>query len=319
MTNFARKITDITALQKQWNAQDGILSKVKKYIVDKADMLLAFREEQATVYYNGNQLCNMTSPNFDPTISELFLPLLRSNILESRLSKNGSKYKYISEREWQDRANIKNTSYTFADVLTEIQSNIKTHETPESFFVSKLYKYSPLNPKNDSPIILLDIEAAFVASGEKENRIDLVFYHKEEKRLLFIEAKGFWDSRLFDKKNNAPEILSQMTCYKMLLNDPKEKENLKYQYNNVINCYNSLGNLNIPFIEDNNPLLGLLIFGFNIDDKKSDKMKKMLSILDSHQIKYYCVGDTRSITNNTLLEVYKKVKQTTQQSLESKN
>ena len=92
MTNFARKITDITALQKQWNAQDGILSKVKKYIVDKADMLLAFREEQATVYYNGNQLCNMTSPNFDPTISELFLPLLRSNILESRLSKNGSKY-----------------------------------------------------------------------------------------------------------------------------------------------------------------------------------------------------------------------------------
>jgi hypothetical protein len=94
---------------------------------------------------------------------------LRSNILENRLSKNNSKYKYITEQEWKDRANLKETSYTFADVLTEIQSNIKAHETSESFLVSKLYKYSPLNPQNDSPIILLDIEAAFAASEEKES------------------------------------------------------------------------------------------------------------------------------------------------------
>ena len=211
MTSFTRKITDITALKSKWDAQDGILCKIKKHIVDNGDTLLTFRDEQATVYHNGNQLCNMTFPDFEPTISELFLPLLRSNILENRLSKNNSKYKYITEQEWKDRANLKETSYTFADVLTEIQSNIKAHETPESFFVSKLYKYSPLNPKNDSPIILLDIEAAFSAPGEKENRIDLVFYHKEEKRLLFIEAKGMWDNRLFDNKNNTLNHIK--TCF----------------------------------------------------------------------------------------------------------
>ena len=306
MTNFTRKITDITALKSKWDAQDGILCKIKKHIVDNGDTLLTFRDEQATVYYNGNQLCNMTFPDFEPTISELFLPLLRSNILENRLSKNNSKYKYITEQEWKDRADLKETSYTFADVLTEIQSNIKAHETPESFLVSKLYKYSPLNPKNDSPIILLDIEAAFAASEEKENRIDLVFYHKEEKRLLFIEAKGMWDNRLFDNKNNTPEIISQMTNYKKLLNDPEEKGNLKCQYNNVINNYNILGNLNIPFIGDNDPILGLLIFGFDAADKKSAKMKEMISNLNSYQIKFYCVGDTKNITNNTLKAFYKK-------------
>ena len=89
-------------------------------------------------------------------------------------------------------------------------------------------------------------------------------------------------------------------------NDPEEKENLKCQYNNVINYYNILGNLNIPFIEDNDPLLGLLIFGFDAADKKSAKMKEMISNLNSYQIKYYCVGDTKNITNNTLLEIYKK-------------
>ena len=87
MTNFTRKITDITALKSKWDAQDGILCKIKKHIVDNGDTLLTFRDEQATVYYNGNQLCNMTFPDFEPTISELFLPLLRSNILENRRSK----------------------------------------------------------------------------------------------------------------------------------------------------------------------------------------------------------------------------------------
>ena len=186
MIGFARKIDNINDLKHLWDAPSGFLDKIKASISNTGDMLLTFRENQATVYYNGNKLCDIASTDFTPTISELFLPLLRSSILENRLTQNGSNYKYINEQEWKNLAKIKDTSYTFADVLTEIQSNIKAHQTPESFLVSKLYKYSPLNPGNDSPIILLDIEAAFTVSGEKENRIDLVFYHTEEKQLIFI-------------------------------------------------------------------------------------------------------------------------------------
>ena len=42
-------------------------------------------------------------------------------------------------------------------------------------------------------------------------------------------------------------------------------------------------------------------------DVFESKMKEMISNLNSHQIKFYCVGDTKNITNNTLKAFYKKI------------
>ena len=40
--------------------------------------------------------------------------------------------------------------------------------------------------------------------------------------LIFVEAKGLWDDRLFPKNKNKPEIIDQMSRYEAILKNHKK-------------------------------------------------------------------------------------------------
>ena len=124
MTNFSREIKNLASIKAQWVSNGDFLNKIKTDYVEKGKAILTFRKDQATVYYNGNQLCNIAGPSFTPTVNELFLPLLRSNILEKRSTCGNDKHEYIEESEWKIKADIQESKIHFSDILSEICSNI---------------------------------------------------------------------------------------------------------------------------------------------------------------------------------------------------
>ena len=74
MSNFSRSISNFEMLKSQLFSQD-FLKKVDEGLIQTGKAFLAFRNEEATIYYNGNQLCNLAASNeYEPTIYNHYLP-----------------------------------------------------------------------------------------------------------------------------------------------------------------------------------------------------------------------------------------------------
>ena len=113
MSNFTRKIADFSALKNSLE-NNSFMKKVDDELIRKGRAFLAFRNNEATVYYNGNQLFNSTGKHsYLPYVYNHYLPLMRSQTLKNnRLKKN------FSEKMWLDKFNLSEGS--FVSVYEEI-------------------------------------------------------------------------------------------------------------------------------------------------------------------------------------------------------
>ena len=295
MSNFTRKIINVENLISKFEENDFLKEAKKRIISNK--VMLTFRNKEATLYYKGRQLCNMKeNNNFEPLIYGKFLPIIRS-------IKNDNK-KCYSENEYREKLSEKiqcNAKIKFTDVLPEIYDYLDFESDKEASFAAELYKFSPFNADK---IILLDIEAAFAESEESTDRIDLVFYHTEEKRLLFIELKRLKDKRFKDIENNVNnEVIEQMKRYKARITN--EKDLINQQYNNVIDYFNKFCNKNIPHIENKTPLLALLVTEYNKAEERSEKMKSIKQLCEENNIGFSQRGDTNLEKDATLEKWFK--------------
>jgi len=303
-SNFSRYIENFADFK---NALDkNFLSEINRHLLVSGKALLVFRDEEATIYYHGNQLCNLPAKKrkvdpFTPTVYDRYLPLCRSKVLNAKKAKN------LNEREWLDAAGI--DGKTFAEVLPEICDNIEKDSSPESTQASRFYRFSPLNLAEDHEIVLLDIEAAFAYPGEQTERIDLVFYNTAERRLMFVEVKRLSDYRLpKDKLDTSAEIFKQLNSYQDTLQNGKD--NIIAQYNNVIEYYNVLRSEKLlPPIADADPLLGLLLVEYTSSKKDQDKKKTVQEMTKSNGYKMYAIGNTSNMTkDSTVQEIYNALK-----------
>ena len=289
MSNFTRTINNVENLISKFEENDFLKEAKKRIISNK--VMLTFRNKEATLYFKGRQLCNMKeNKNFEPSIYGKFLPIIRS--IESDNTKN------YSENEWQEKLSEKiqcNAKIKFTDVLPEIYDYLDFEKDDEASFAAELYKFSPFNADK---IILLDIEAAFAESEKRTDRIDLVFYHTEEKRLLFIELK-----RLNDDRINNREVIEQMKRYKTRIEN--EKDLINQQYNNVIDYFNKFCNKNIPHIENKTPLLTLLVTEYDEAEERSEKMKSRKQLCEENKIGFSQRGDTKLEKDATLEKWFK--------------
>ncbi len=307
-SNFSRYIENFADFKNA--ISQGFLSDIKHTLLEKGKAFLAFRNEEATIYYHGNQLCNLPAKKpFTPTVNNLYLPLCRSTVLKAREEKKTREEKYLNEREWLDEAGI--DGKTFAKVLPEIRANIEKESSKESTQASKFYRFSPLNLEEDHEIVLLDFEAAF----ERTERIYLVFYNTAERRLMFVEVKRLEDSRLYGKDNQQAEVIDQLNRYRDRLKDEDEKANINTQYNRVITYYNALSGKNLPLIQDAEPILGLLLVDFTSCEKDQKKKRIVQDAMKLNGYKMYAIGDTSNVTkysivqaNSTIHEIYKTLK-----------
>ncbi len=306
MATFTREIKNPVLFFVYWD-KNPFLQRVERGLLQKGKGLLTIRDNHATVYYNGNRLCDLpASDRFDPKVNRKFLPLLRSKCMDDKLPTQ-----YIGESEWRRQAGLSAcTEYTYADVLPEICSNIIYHETPESGQIVNLYAYAPLCATNRSPVILLDIEAVFSSPDEDEDRIDLVLYHVEDRRLIFCEVKRLWDFRLNQNALYPAGILGQMERYQARID--RERDNIRVQYDRVIDFYNIFSTRHgssgrkIPHIGEEAPLLGVLIVEYKNNEADSRRRKEVKAMLSAAGIKYKDIGDTSHITESSLLDIYKK-------------
>ena len=306
MSNFTRIITDFSALNDRIKT-NSFLNKVNEELIRVGRAFLAFRNDEATVYYNGNQLCNLSATNgYLPLVYNHYLPEIRSQTLRKELRKES-----FLEGEWLRATNL--SGATFASVYDEILDNIKKEESPESLQASRFYRFSPLNLAEEHEIVLLDVEAAFSYAGEKTDRIDLVFYHTTKRQLMFVEEKRLSDGRLFPKvdsngnKIEEAEVIEQLTRYNNRCEGKAHAINA--EYNKVISYYNALAGRNMELIEDNSkPLLGLLIVEFTRSTKDQENKKRVQAMLKDKKFKYYAVGNTSSVTPSTLTAIYNAIK-----------
>lgn len=301
MSNFTRNIGNMKALQDQLKT-DGFLKAINSDLIQTGRAFLAFRNDEATIYYNGNQLCNLPgSQGYEPMVYNHYLPITRSRTL----SKKQKKEPYTIE-QWQN--NIDSEKLSFKSVFNEILDNLEKESSPESLQASRFYRFSPLNTKTTPEIVLLDIEAAFSSSDEKTDRIDLVFYHRKDRRLMFVEVKRLSDPRLDPKGKESADVIDQLKRYKDRLET--EVQQITSQYNNSIDYYNTLSGGNLPHVSlESPPLLGLLLVEFNqsaIAIKKKNEVQEMIT---RNGFKWYAIGDTSNVKeDSTMPAIYKALK-----------
>ena len=306
MSNFTRNLTNAPLFTHSLKTQP-FLQKVDKDLLRTGLAFLAFRNDEATIYFNGNQLCNLTATNgYLPSIYNHYLPVIRSQTLRKERRKEN-----LLEDAWLKETNL--TSTSFSSVYDEILDNIEKEESPESLQASRFYRFSPLNQSEEHEIVLLDVEAAFSETGAKTDRIDLVFYHTIQQQLMFVEVKRLSDDRLYPKEDShgnqtaEAEVLGQLKRYDDRCKG--EAHTINKEYNKVISFYNSLSGRNMKPIEENSvPLLGLLLVEFtrSADDQKHKK--QVQDMLKGKNFKWYAIGNTSSVTPATLTAIYNAIK-----------
>jgi len=310
-SNFSRHIENFAAFNAAMG--QGLLAKINHDFLETGKAFLAFRREEATIYYHGNQLCNLPAKNrdeapFTPTVYNLYLPLLRSSLLSSKTKKN------FTEAQWLDNAKI--SGKTFAEILPEICDNIEKDSSPESTQASIFYHFSPLNRAQNSPLILLDVEAAFTESDEK-NRIDLVFYHINDQRLVFVEVKRLHDTRWGNKNClDTAKVIGQMKRYRDLLK--ANEGTITTQYNKAIEHYNALSGRQMLPIGDKKPILGLLLVEHSETEADLEKIENIRYALAKEEFGVGNIGNTESILKDkekdpekpsrSLQKIYNKLK-----------
>ena len=299
MSNFTRKIGDMKALQKQLTT-DGFLQAINRELIQTGRAFLAFRNDAATIYYNGNQLCNLSgSHGYETMVYNHYLPITRSHTLSGHQKKEP----YTIE-QW--RENIGSKELSFESVIKEILDNLEKECSPESLQASRFYRFSPLNKQTAHEIVLLDIEAAFSSSDEKTDRIDLVFYHRKDRRLMFVEVKRLSDPRLDPKGKESADVIDQLTRYQRRLKT--EEQQITSQYNNTIDYYNTLSKGNLPHVSPAlPPLLGLLLVEFN--RSAINQKNEVQEMIKNNDFKSYAIGDTSNVTEvSTIAAIYKALK-----------
>lgn len=300
MSNFSRNISNFEMLKSQLLSNE-FLKKIDKGLIQTGQAFLAFRSEKATIYYNGNQLCNLSISNgYEPQICNHYLPIIRSQTICGARKKEP-----YSVQQW--RREIENSNLSFGDVLPEITDNIEKEKSLESFQASRFYRFSPLNHCEKHEIVLLDIEVAFSYTGEKTDRIDLVFYHTVDRRLMFVEVKRLSDSRLYVKGTVQAEVVEQLKRYKKRLKE--ETQQINGQYNKVIDYYNTLSGGNLPhLLPESESFLGLLLVEFTRSEKDTINKKAVQNMMKQESLKMYSIGNTSRLTDATLAAIYKSIR-----------
>lgn len=88
MSNFSRNISDFGMLKNQLLSNE-FLQRLNVDLIQTGQAFFAFRNEEATVYYKGNQLCNLAASNgYAPTIYNHYLPITRSQTISGSRKKS---------------------------------------------------------------------------------------------------------------------------------------------------------------------------------------------------------------------------------------
>lgn len=196
-----------------------------------------------------------------------------------------------------------------------IKERAKLYSSVESMGVYDICKSGNVYNKD---YVTLDIEVAFtrqdnsedepegtitqiepdnnIKKEKKQNRIDILLYNLQERNLKFVEAKHFINKEI--RSTGKPAVVEQISRYNKII---KEKSSdIISAYSKYVEDINQLLDIQLPVPESLSQECGLIIFGFD-DDQKSGKLEEsIISNLKQYDIKVYAKGSTKKIDVETI-------------------
>ena len=171
--------------------------------------------------------------------------------------------------------------------------------------------------------IVLDIEIAFTKNNEEEeikgtieqlnentksqNRVDILLYNIKEQELLFVEAKHFTNKEI--RAEETPAVVNQIERYNKIIQN--NYDIILQEYSNYIQALNNIFKeelkTELPEPKKLCKKCGLIIFGFDNDQKNGYLESNIKSKLEDTGIKEYTIGKVSEINIGNLYNSEKKV------------
>jgi len=191
----------------------------------------------------------------------------------------------------------------FTDGYKRIKENCSLYSGVESQGVSRIYeKYSyALAKSRSSSIVVLDIEVSLKALDEDrvQDRIDLLLFEKEKKRLIFCEAKHFSNSEIWAGSGKKIKVVEQIGRYVAQI---KEKEGpIIEAYKKYVDIVNALFHVALPAPEKICPVVPLIIFGFDRDQLEG-RFKVLFKEEIESTVSYYPIGNVSGLKPENMLK-----------------
>ena len=195
----------------------------------------------------------------------------------------------------------------FYDGYENIKERAKLYASPEDKGVSNICRNGNVISNLPNGYIVLDIEVAFekeIIENNKvtirQNRIDILLYGIEERQLRFVEAKHFSNGEI--KSTTIPNVVGQIKKYDKELE--KRNDEILYVYAEYIKDLNKIFDeimeKPIPAPISVLPKCGLIIFGFDDDQKNGRLQKNIESKIKEEGISVYSIGKESKIDIKTL-------------------
>jgi len=255
-------------------------------IKDNGEVFPAIRNEVIDFYHKGGRLFSYDKEGFKTHV------------------KYASAYRkhpeaYITESMLGNLKQIQN----FTDGYGRIKENCSLYSGVEAQGVSKIYEnhsFACSKSKNSS-VVVLDIEVSFEAIEEDrlQDRIDVLLFEKEKKRLIFCEAKHFSNSEIWAGKIENIKVLKQIRRYNAQIKDKEDQ--IIAAYNNYTKTVKDLFQIALPEPEKICPTVPLIIFGFDRDQLKG-RFKDLFKEKIESAITYYPIGNVSSIKLENLIK-----------------
>lgn len=187
----------------------------------------------------------------------------------------------------------------FCEGYERIKENCEKYSGIEALGVSSLYERFSCVGNQDSPVIMLDIEASFAkGDGMERDRIDIVALEKSSGKIRFIEAKHYSNNTSLRATSDDPAVIGQLSRYAKQLEE--KLEIVLSAYKEHVHILNSIFLTNIPEPKIVDPKPCLLVFGFDKEQLDGYFEKKIKAPLIDKGLRVYGIGDIKKVKLETI-------------------
>lgn len=288
-------VTKITKLKKENLYSNYILPDILKFKI-----FPAIRENLMDFYYNGGRLFQYDGNDFITHIK------YASAIINEQ--------DYIKDRNLISAKHIPNFSIGY----NRIKENCSLYSGLESKGASKIYNNYSYS-KTSEDIVVIDIEVSLKSidnnqiekasedledllnselHDRRQDRIDILLYHKKLKELKFVELKHYSNKELWAKMGNSPKVCSQLKRYENQIK--VNKSNIMKEYEKYIDSVNKLFNLTLPIPQNLCDNVTLLVFGYDKDQQKGKLNKLICNNPEFKNFKTFPIGKLKNMNINSL-------------------
>ncbi len=277
VSSFKRFFSDnlINDLKSDQPLYSLLLQDIRKGVV-----FPCIREGRIDFYHKGGKLFQFDRSGFKTHIKY-------ASVIEKK------KRDYLTENELDSCQLVSD----FVKGYGRIKENCKNYSGVEGIGVSDIFRKQSYIVKN-SGVVVLDIEVALRYDDPDKNydRIDILLYNLEEKKLKFVEAKHYSNPELWT--TTQASAANQIKRYeKQIL---LRRIEIISGYNDYITIVQKLFGASLPLVEDIDCKVPLLIFGYD-SDQRSGRLKELSKDNSKFEgINLYPVGNAVNIKLDNL-------------------